>query len=105
MLSNSLEDVRQRAAHAANQMDAELWRWFCLMCDERRIQWGYFEGKWFVRIDDRHLSTELDFDSAIRGARTRHLSSKARRLRAKVPRTLSPPDVFVTIGVGRVKSR
>jgi hypothetical protein len=105
MVSHPLDDLRQRAANVANQMDAELWRWFCLMCEERRIQWGCSDGKWFVSVDNRHVSTEPDFDSAIRNARGRHASSKARRLRAKVKRKPPPPEIYVTIGVGRVKCR
>jgi hypothetical protein len=61
--------LRQQAAHAANAEDADLWRWFANLVDERRIRWCCADGSWLVSIDHRHVATETTFDNAIRSAR------------------------------------
>lgn len=72
--ASSRHDVlRGDAANQANRADAEVWRWFCCAYEERRIRWCYSAGLWYVSVDNRHLSTEADFDAAIRVARDKTL--------------------------------
>lgn len=62
---------RAEAANSANRDDAALWRWFCLMYEDRRLRWCASGSGWLVSVDHRHLATEFDFDAAIRSARDR----------------------------------
>ncbi|MDC6132752.1 hypothetical protein PPH41_33900, partial [Burkholderia gladioli] len=48
---------------------ADLWRWFSLLVDERRIRWCQAGGQWLVSVDHRHVATEESFDRAVREAR------------------------------------
>lgn len=73
-----LESERSLAANRANQDDASLWRWFCMLYDEGRIRWCRSAQGWLVSVDHKHLSTEADFDTAIRMARTRFMSGGRR---------------------------
>lgn len=57
---------RLMAAASANQEDADLWRVFSNLYEERRIRWCDSARGWLVSIDHRHLATESSFDSAIR---------------------------------------
>jgi hypothetical protein len=66
---NELDYARRRAATQANAQDGELWRWFSLLMDERRIRWCQADGCWIVSVDHRHVATETSFDRAIREAR------------------------------------
>lgn len=59
---------RAEAANSANRDDAALWRWFCLMYEDRRLRWCASGSGWLVSVDHRHLATEFDFDAAIRSA-------------------------------------
>ncbi|MDR5815439.1 hypothetical protein QCE62_17790 [Caballeronia sp. LZ033] len=68
------DGVRTEAARRANRDDAELWRWFCLACQEGRIRWCRSSEGWLVSVNHRHLATEPDFDAAIRQAHARHLA-------------------------------
>lgn len=60
---------RTAAAQAANTEDADIWRWFAILVDERRIRWCCAHGKWLVSVDHRHVSTETTFDDAVRSAK------------------------------------
>jgi hypothetical protein len=62
---------RERAANVANAEDASLWRWFCELFEEGRLRWCHSANGWLVSIDHKHLSTEENFDDAIRIARMR----------------------------------
>jgi hypothetical protein len=64
---------RLMAAASANQEDADLWRMFSSLYDERRIRWCDSARGWLVSIDNRHLATEASFDQAIRFAIARFL--------------------------------
>ena len=74
MSNLNVESARILAAQVANEDDATLWRWFALLYEEGRIRWCKAALGWYVSVDHRHLSTEQDFDTAIRMARKRHLS-------------------------------
>jgi hypothetical protein len=69
MIANSMQLARFRASEAANAEDAEIWRWFSLLVDERRVRWCYSAGNWLVSVDHRHVATENSFDVAIRSAK------------------------------------
>ncbi|SEJ85191.1 hypothetical protein SAMN05192539_1020116 [Paraburkholderia diazotrophica] len=62
-------ELRAAAARCADREDAGLWRWFCLMYEDRRLRWCPSARGWLVTVDHRHLATENDFDAAIRRAR------------------------------------
>jgi hypothetical protein len=68
------ESERVRAARTANEDDGSLWRWFSLFYEEGRVRWCRSALGWHVSVDHKHLSTERDFDMAIRCARARFLS-------------------------------
>jgi hypothetical protein len=74
------EQLRLQAARRANEEDASLWRWFCGLYDEGRIRWCKAARGWLVSVDHKHLSTELEFDAAIRVAWQRYLSGGRHRL-------------------------
>ncbi|KAA0998011.1 hypothetical protein FVF58_46455 [Paraburkholderia panacisoli] len=61
--------IRQSAANAANAEDADIWRWFAGLVEERRIRWCFADGRWLVSVDHRHVATDENFDHAIRTAR------------------------------------
>lgn len=63
--------IRERASIAANAEDAELWRWFSCLVDERRIRWCHSERGWLVSVDNRHVATAPSFDEAMREANSR----------------------------------
>ena len=69
-------ETRIEAANRANQEDGELWRWFCLAYEEGRIRWCQSSQGWSVSMDHKHLSTEMDFDAAVRVARQRYMVGK-----------------------------
>ncbi|WP_250462488.1 hypothetical protein [Caballeronia sp. GAFFF2] len=81
--SQSLHGQRAMAAAGANAEDAELWRWFSLLMQDRRVRWCQADDRWFVSVDNRHVATELSFDAAIRRAKehVRQQGSMERRLR------------------------
>jgi hypothetical protein len=64
----NFEFRRLTAAVSANKEDADLWRMFSSLCEERRIRWCDSARGWLVSIDNRHLATESSFDQAIRHA-------------------------------------
>jgi hypothetical protein len=64
-------DDRALAAAGANAEDAELWRWFSLLMQDRRVRWCQADDRWFVSVDNRHVATEPSFDEAIRRAKAR----------------------------------
>lgn len=66
---NGFDHARRHAATDANAQDADLWRWFSLLVDERRIRWCQAGGQWLVSVDHRHVATEESFDRAVREAR------------------------------------
>ncbi|USX06779.1 hypothetical protein [Paraburkholderia fungorum] len=70
------DHVRSRAARHANEEDASLWRWFCVLYEEGRIRWCRAAQGWLVSVDHKHLATEPDFDTAIRMARERFFSGR-----------------------------
>jgi hypothetical protein len=74
------EQLRLQAARRANEEDASLWRWFCELYDEGRIRWCKAAKGWLVSVDHKHLSTEQEFDAAIRVARQRYFSGGRQRL-------------------------
>ncbi|BFG81743.1 hypothetical protein PTKU46_97770 [Paraburkholderia terrae] len=43
---------RAIAAACANAEDADVWRWFTLLMQDR----------WFVSVDNQHVATESSFD-------------------------------------------
>ncbi|WP_082012194.1 hypothetical protein [Burkholderia sp. A9] len=61
--------IRESAANAVNAEDADIWRWFAGLVEERRIRWCLADGSWLVSVDHRHVATEGNFDHAIRAAR------------------------------------
>ncbi|TXC79696.1 hypothetical protein FRZ40_35695 [Paraburkholderia azotifigens] len=61
--------IRQNAANAVNAEDADIWRWFAGLVEERRIRWCLADGRWLVSVDHRHVATDENFDHAIRAAR------------------------------------
>lgn len=63
------QQIRRSAAIAANAEDADIWRWFAGLVEERRIRWCLADGSWLVSVDHRHVATDADFDQAIRVAR------------------------------------
>ena len=73
-LDRSLQ-VRQSAALAANAEDADIWRWFAALVEDRRIRWCLADGSWLVSVDHRHVATDENFDQAIRVARRHSLAS------------------------------
>ncbi len=72
------EEVRYQAARRANEEDAALWRWFCALYEEGRLRWCRAAQGWLVSVDHKHLSTEQEFDTAIRVARQRYFSGGRR---------------------------
>lgn len=64
-----MQRMRFDAAAAANIEDASLWRWFSALLEERRIRWRYSFNQWLVNVDRRHVSTDINFDRAIRAAK------------------------------------
>ncbi|TFE41991.1 hypothetical protein E2553_35820 [Paraburkholderia dipogonis] len=73
------DHVRSRAANLANEDDACLWRWFCVLYEEGRIRWCRSAHGWLVSVDHKHLATEPEFDTAIRTARARFFSGRRAR--------------------------
>jgi len=76
MLTIRHEHARSKAAKVANEEDAFLWRWFSGLYEEGRIRWCRAPQGWLVSIDRKHLSTEADFDMAIRSAKERYFSGR-----------------------------
>ncbi|TCW78761.1 hypothetical protein C5O80_31205 [Burkholderia sp. SRS-46] len=74
-----IDRIRSEAAKIANEEDAELWRWFCGLYEDRRIRWCHSGRGWLVTVDHRHVATEFDFDAAMRSAHRRHASLDTRR--------------------------
>ncbi|RKT13951.1 hypothetical protein B0G69_7168 [Paraburkholderia sp. RAU2J] len=70
---SSLKEKTDRAFGAAdaNAQDADLWRWFTLLVQDRRLRWCQAQDRWFVSVDNRHVATESSFDQAIRSAKAR----------------------------------
>lgn len=96
--------TRSEAASMANRDDADLWRWFCRMYEERRIRWCISTYGWLVSVDHKHLATEADFDAAIRNARQRFESGR-RRPNTVMSEPEKASNVVVSIGLGRVKGK
>ena len=69
LFDEPMSRIRTAAAQAANAADADLWRWFSTMMDERRIRWCQTGEVWLVSVDHRHMATDVCFDSAIRAAK------------------------------------
>lgn len=61
--------ARAEAARAANSDDADVWRWFSSLMEERRVRWCLATDRWYVSVDNRHVATEPSFDGAIRAAK------------------------------------
>jgi hypothetical protein len=61
--------IREAAACSANADDASLWRWFSALMEDHRIRWCMTDNGWLVSVDHKHVSTEFDFDCAIRSAK------------------------------------
>ncbi|MFL9895161.1 MULTISPECIES: hypothetical protein [Paraburkholderia] len=80
MSTTAYEYKRFVAAKMANEDDASLWRWFSMLYDDSRIRWCKSPHGWLVSVDHKHLSTEQDFDMAIRMARDRFLSGARRKV-------------------------
>jgi hypothetical protein len=70
-LTHCYQPERTRAALIANEQDATLWRWFCALFEEGRLRWCRSGRGWLVSIDHKHMSTEENFDDAIRVAKAR----------------------------------
>jgi hypothetical protein len=66
---DEIDQARRHAAMQANAQGGDLWRWFSLLMEERRIRWCDANGCWLVSVDHRHVATETSFDRAIREAR------------------------------------
>ncbi|WP_321965018.1 hypothetical protein [Paraburkholderia sp. J7] len=66
---DNMTRMRTAAALAANTEDGAVWRWFSSLMEERRIRWCLAGEQWLVSVDHRHVSTNRDFDSAIRTAK------------------------------------
>jgi hypothetical protein len=79
--------VRLDAANAANAEDADIWRWFSSLVEERRVRWCCADGSWLVSVDHRHVATEKSFDLAIRAARKRDLRKDNERARHDEPKS------------------
>ena len=77
--------VRLNAANAANAEDAEMWRWFSNMVEERRIRWCFAHDSWLVSVDHRHLATDRSFDQAIRVAKLCHQAPADKGMSRKLP--------------------
>jgi len=73
--------IREDAVRWTDKDDATLWRWFSLMYDEGRIRWCRSSDGWLVTVDQKHLATEEDFDTAIRLANSRYHSGCRRATR------------------------
>lgn len=69
------DQTRSEAARIANEEDAALWRWFCVLYEEGRIRWCHSARGWLVSVDHKHLATNMDFDGAIRSAQRYHPST------------------------------
>lgn len=66
----SLSQLERSLGRAnANAEDASLWHWFAGMMEQSRIRWRSGTGRWLVSLDHKHLSTECDFDCAVRAAK------------------------------------
>ncbi|MBR8257233.1 hypothetical protein [Burkholderia ambifaria] len=68
-LLDDLQKIRVEAAQAANVEDAAIWRWFSPLLEEHRIRWCLAGVNWLVSVDNRHVATHRNFDSAIRMAK------------------------------------
>jgi hypothetical protein len=64
-----MQQTREAAAALVNHQDADMWRWFAELMNQRRIRWSYAHDVWLVSIDHRHVASECDFDRAIRAAK------------------------------------
>jgi hypothetical protein len=80
MSATTFDFERLVAAKTANEDDASLWRWFSMLYDDGRIRWCKSAHGWLVSVDHKHLSTEPDFDMAIRVARDRFFSGARREI-------------------------
>ncbi|WP_396331677.1 hypothetical protein [Burkholderia anthina] len=69
-LLDQMSVARHTAAQAANAVDADIWRWFSTMVEDRRIRWCFAGNAWLVSVDHRHVATDPCFDSAIRVAKS-----------------------------------
>ncbi|MBY4866828.1 MULTISPECIES: hypothetical protein [Burkholderia] len=76
-LLEQMRVARHAAAQAANVVDADIWRWFATVMEDRRIRWCFDGNAWLVSVDHRHVATDPCFDSAIRIAK----SESERRMR------------------------
>ena len=66
--------IRESSANAANAEDADVWRWFAGLVEERPIRWCLAGGRWLVSVDHRHVATDGNFDHAIGAAKQRSMS-------------------------------
>jgi hypothetical protein len=80
------QEIRRSAANAANAEDADIWRWFANLVEERRIRWCLANGSWLVSVDHRHVATDENFDEAIRGAKLRTQRRDDETVRGNLPR-------------------
>ncbi|SAK73504.1 hypothetical protein AWB79_04244 [Caballeronia hypogeia] len=68
---------RAVAAAGANAEDADVWPWFTLLMQDRRVRWCQAEDHWLVSVDNQHVATESSFDEAIRSAKARVQKQRA----------------------------
>jgi len=71
--------IRESSANAANAEDADVWRWFAGLVEERPIRWCLAGGRWLLSVDHRHVATDGN-DHAIRAAKQRNDGSTAASL-------------------------
>jgi hypothetical protein len=65
LVSAHLDAIRLNAKANANKADAELWRWYADMVEERQIK-HVCKGRYFEVTLGTHLTTAPSFDEAIR---------------------------------------
>lgn len=70
-MGSCIDSVRRDAAMLANSEDAELWRWFSELLEDRRLRYCNANGVWLVTVDHRHCGTGATFDCAVRQAKER----------------------------------
>ncbi|TDN70057.1 hypothetical protein B0G77_3505 [Paraburkholderia sp. BL10I2N1] len=66
---DTMQQARLDAAAAVNAEDASIWRWFCVLLEERRVRWRYAFDQWVVSVDRVRVAAESNFHDAIRAAK------------------------------------
>lgn len=66
--TQDLELIRLRACVHANRDDAQIWRWYADLMEDRRLSCNWKNNRWTVCLDSAELCSDYSFDRVIRAA-------------------------------------